>query len=67
VRELFEGGYWRGLFTGPIIIIYILAVTPKLVQMEKKVSKEFLPIVMLSDEELSALLQKSGKIEQGLN
>jgi len=55
---------WRGLLIPPIIIIYILAIAPRMARMEKIVINSFQTITMINEDEYQETINKTAEIER---
>jgi hypothetical protein len=60
--EFFTEGVWRGLFLPPTIFLYILIVSPILTQMERKLDREFRPLLAIDDVRYQELVAETAYI-----
>jgi hypothetical protein len=60
--EFFTEGVWRGLFLPPTIFLYILIVSPILTQMERKLDREFRPLLAIDDIRYQELVAEAAYI-----
>jgi len=61
--ELVRTGSWRPLLIGPVIIIYILIVSPILARDDSEALRAFRPIVQLDDQTFSRVVERAGYIK----
>lgn len=61
--ELIRTGSWRPLLIGPVIIIYILIVSPILARDDSEALRAFRPIVQLDDQAFSQVVERAGYIK----
>lgn len=61
LTELLRSGYWRPLLVAPVVILYILIVSPILAQSDVRVLSAFRPIVMLDDAKFAEVVRRAGR------
>ena len=60
--KLITSGQWRGLLVQPTVILYILAVAPRLARMETSVVNSLRPLVLIDDPGFELLLREAASI-----
>ena len=60
--EVTRRGEWRVLLLPPVIIIYILLVTPLMMRMGERVLEALRPLVLLDDAEFQHLVEHSARL-----
>jgi hypothetical protein len=60
--ELVDGSQWRTLYIPAAVILYILAVAPRLARMDARVIRSLRPIVLIGDDEFSLLLYQASTV-----
>jgi hypothetical protein len=60
--EFFTDGVWRGLFLPPTIFLYILIVSPILTRMERKLDREFRPLLAIDEVRYQELVAETAHI-----
>jgi hypothetical protein len=60
--EFFTEGVWRGLFLPPTIFLYTLILSPILTQMERKLDREFRPLLAIDDVRYQELVAETAYI-----
>ena len=60
--DLFSEGYWRPLLLAPVVITYILVVSPILARMEAGVIQALRPLVLIDDEHFARLVTDASRL-----
>jgi len=63
LKALYEGGGWRGIFLPPVVIAYILLVSPGMARMEKEVLRAFRSLVIMEDNSFEQLANRVGNLK----
>lgn len=58
----FSQGFWRMLFATPVVVIYILIVSPILSRMDDAALRAFRPLVPLNDDQFHRLVNEASRV-----
>jgi len=60
---IFQNGHWRVLILAPVIILYILAISPVLTRKGNEVVLTLRPLIQLSDEQFEQLVSEGNPLK----
>ena len=58
----FSQGYWRVLLAAPVVVIYVLIVSPIMARMDNVAIRAFRPLVPLDDDHFNRLVNEAARI-----
>jgi hypothetical protein len=61
-NRFFLSGRWRDVLMGPVVILYILAIAPRLARVEANVVESFRPLVLLDDASFNRVVSEATHI-----
>lgn len=60
--ELFQQGHWRALFLSPVVILYILIVSPIMERAGSRVVQALRPVVLVDDKGFQRLVEDASRL-----
>lgn len=63
LKVIFQTGAWRGILVQPVIITYILIVSPGLSRVEIEVRRSFQALLLLEEDNTTSLLNSTGNMK----